>query len=204
VAELIAFSTGFVPATRGAVFEELKGLNTPMCPFSNLPEKQAGSWGQGLTAEKMKECVWLHPHGVARIQFLEWTGPDHLRHTKFAALRDNKDPTQGSQGDLTVCGRYRRRSDKQRIAEAFAVRAGLEEIDFESGADIAPDSVQPVVLLNEDGERQIELMRWAFRIPKKLLFNARSEDIMQAPFWKESFEKGAALFLPTRSSSGRM
>jgi putative SOS response-associated peptidase YedK len=88
-----------------------------------------------------------------------------------------------------MCGRYRRRSDKQRIADAFAVGTGLEEIYFEPGEDIAPDSVQPVVLLNEDGERQIELMRWAFRIPQKLLFNARSEEIMQTAFWKESFEK---------------
>jgi putative SOS response-associated peptidase YedK len=88
-----------------------------------------------------------------------------------------------------MCGRYRRRSDKQLIADAFAVGVGLEEIYFEPGDDIAPDSVQPVVLLNEDGERQIELMRWAFRIPKKLLFNARSEEIMQTVFWKESFEK---------------
>ena len=88
-----------------------------------------------------------------------------------------------------MCGRYRRRSDKQRIADAFAVGTGLEEIYFEPGEDIAPDSIQPVVLINEDGERQIELMRWAFRLPKKLLFNARSEDIMQTGFWKESFEK---------------
>lgn len=88
-----------------------------------------------------------------------------------------------------MCGRYRRRSDKQRIADAFAAGVGLEEIDFESGEDIAPDSVQPVVLLNEHGERQIELMRWAFRVPKKLLFNARSEEITQTAFWKESFEK---------------
>lgn len=88
-----------------------------------------------------------------------------------------------------MCGRYRRRSDKQRIADAFAVGAGLEEIFFEPGDDIAPDSVQPVVLVNEDDERQIELMRWAFRVPKRLLFNARSEEIAETPFWKESFEK---------------
>lgn len=88
-----------------------------------------------------------------------------------------------------MCGRYRRRSDKQRIADAFALGANLEEIYFKPGEDIAPDSVQPVVFLNEDGARQIELMRWAFRLPKKLLFNARSEDIMQTGFWKESFEK---------------
>jgi ATP-dependent DNA ligase len=43
--------------------------------------------GQGLTAEKMKECVWVRPELVARIQFLEGTGADHLRHTKFIALR---------------------------------------------------------------------------------------------------------------------
>jgi ATP-dependent DNA ligase len=67
-------------------------LKTPRCPFANLPELTAGRWGQGLTAEKMEECIWLRPEAVALIQFLEWTGADHLRHTKFIALRDDKDP----------------------------------------------------------------------------------------------------------------
>jgi ATP dependent DNA ligase C terminal region len=44
----------------------------------------------GLTAEKMKECVWVKPREVAEVEFLEWTGADHLRHTKFR-LRDDKD-----------------------------------------------------------------------------------------------------------------
>lgn len=83
---------GFVPATRGQVHEKIKGLQTTRCPFVNLPEKQAGRWGQGFTAEKMKECVWLRPEMLAQIEFLEWTGADHLRHTKFIALRDDKDP----------------------------------------------------------------------------------------------------------------
>jgi DNA ligase D-like protein (predicted ligase) len=83
---------GLVPATRREVFERIKQLKTPKCPFANLPELTAGRWGQGLTAEKMKECVWVRPEFVARIQFLEWTGADHLRHTKFVALRDDKDP----------------------------------------------------------------------------------------------------------------
>jgi bifunctional non-homologous end joining protein LigD len=82
---------GLVPATRREVFEKLKHLKTPKCPFVNLPELAAGRWGQGLTAEKMKECVWVRPDLVARIDFLEWTGADHLRHTKFVALRDDKD-----------------------------------------------------------------------------------------------------------------
>jgi ATP-dependent DNA ligase len=83
---------GFIPATRREVFAKIKDLTTTKCPFANLPEKQAGRWGQGLTAEKMKECVWLRPEAVARIDFLEWTGADHLRHTKFVAMRDDKDP----------------------------------------------------------------------------------------------------------------
>jgi DNA ligase D-like protein (predicted ligase) len=83
---------GFVPLTRRQVFERIKPLETAKCPFVNLPEKEAGRWGQGLTAEKMKECVWVKPRIVAEIQFLEWTGADHLRHTKFVGLRDDKDP----------------------------------------------------------------------------------------------------------------
>lgn len=47
----------------------------------NLPEPKGGRWGEGLTAAKMKECVWLKPLLVAQIEFLEWTGDNHLRHT---------------------------------------------------------------------------------------------------------------------------
>ncbi len=83
---------GFVPATRREVAARFKGLKVTKCPFANLPQKDAGRWGQGLTAEKMKECLWLKPEIVVRIDFLEWTGADHLRHTKFVALRDDKDP----------------------------------------------------------------------------------------------------------------
>ena len=40
----------------------------------------------------MKECAWLKPETIAQVEFLEWTGADHLRHTKFIGLRDDKDP----------------------------------------------------------------------------------------------------------------
>jgi ATP-dependent DNA ligase len=83
---------GFVPLTRRQVFERIKLLESAKCPFVNLPEKDAGRWGQGLTVEKMKECVWVKPRILAEIEFLEWTGADHLRHTKFVGLRDDKDP----------------------------------------------------------------------------------------------------------------
>jgi ATP-dependent DNA ligase len=37
----------------------------------------------------MKDCVWLKPEIVVRIDFAEWTSADHLRHTKYAGLRDD-------------------------------------------------------------------------------------------------------------------
>jgi bifunctional non-homologous end joining protein LigD len=83
---------GFVPATRRDVLAKLKGLKVSKCPFANLPEKEPGRWGQGLTAEKMKACIWVKPETVVRIDFAEWTGADKLRHTKFVALRDDKAP----------------------------------------------------------------------------------------------------------------
>lgn len=81
-----------------------------------------------------------------------------------------------------MCGRYRRRSDKQRIAEAFQISAGLEELYVTAEDDTAPGSIQPVVHINKDGERQIGLMRWGFKLPDRLLFNARSEGIEIAQF----------------------
>jgi DNA ligase D-like protein (predicted ligase) len=83
---------GFVPATRRQVFAKIKNLKTEKCPFVNLPEQSEGRWGQGLTAEKMKACVWVKTKVVVRIDFAEWTGADKLRHTKFIGLREDKDP----------------------------------------------------------------------------------------------------------------
>ena len=78
---------GFVPATRRMMFEKLKPLVQPECPFVNLPETHKGRWGQGLTADKMRKRVWVRPELAVRIEFLEWTDSDHLRHAKFAVLR---------------------------------------------------------------------------------------------------------------------
>jgi bifunctional non-homologous end joining protein LigD len=82
---------GFVPASRRQILARLKPLPIPKCPFANLPEKHKGRWGEGLTAGDMEKCVWVRPEIVARIEFLEWTESDHLRHSKFAGLREDKD-----------------------------------------------------------------------------------------------------------------
>jgi bifunctional non-homologous end joining protein LigD len=77
---------GFTPSSREALFRKFKGLEIAQCPFANLPEARSGRWGEGLTAEKMKDCVWLRPLLVGRFEFLEWTPDNHLRHAKFVAM----------------------------------------------------------------------------------------------------------------------
>lgn len=81
---------GFVPALRAKLFERFRNLEDKNCPFSNLPQRDKGRWGQGLTADKMAECRWLKPHLVAQIEYADWTDVNHLRHSKFVALRDDK------------------------------------------------------------------------------------------------------------------
>jgi bifunctional non-homologous end joining protein LigD len=38
----------------------------------------------------MAECEWLRPVLVGQFEFVEWTGENHLRHTKFIARREDK------------------------------------------------------------------------------------------------------------------
>ena len=83
---------GFVPASRRQVFEKIRHLVSTTMPFANLPDTHKSHWGDELTAEKMKKCVWLRPEAVAQVEFLEWTEADRLRHSKFVALRDDKNP----------------------------------------------------------------------------------------------------------------
>jgi bifunctional non-homologous end joining protein LigD len=83
---------GLVPASRRELHARLKPLIVEPCPFSNLPEATSGRWGQGLTAGKMRECVWVQPKLVANFEFLEWTDSNHVRHIKFVGLRTGKNP----------------------------------------------------------------------------------------------------------------
>ncbi len=83
---------GFTPSSREQLFKKLRPLEIKQCPFANLPEARSGRWGAGLTAAKMKDCRWLEPVLVGQFEFTEWTPDNHLRHSRFVALRDDKDP----------------------------------------------------------------------------------------------------------------
>src|SRR5260370_39228460 len=105
-----------------------------------------------------------------------------------------------------MCGRYFRRSDKQRIAEAFhlgKVPDGfvLPPWDY----NVAPTTFQPVIRPNRDtGEREHALMRWGM-IPffadsidqfKDLsTVNARSSTLLEKPMWREPFKRRRCLVL---------
>ena len=80
---------GFTPLLREQLHKQFSALEISECPFANLPEKRSGRWGLGLTADKMKECRWLKPRLVGQFEYVEWTQDNHLRHSRFVALRED-------------------------------------------------------------------------------------------------------------------
>ena len=75
---------GFTPATRQQVFRAFRGLETPDCPFANLPEARSGRWGEGLTKAKMADCRWLKPVLVGPLRV---PGVDRRRSPPARAVR---------------------------------------------------------------------------------------------------------------------
>ena len=82
--------TGFNDTLLRSLHERFKTLEIPDCPFDNLPEKQLGRFGQGITASEMKKCRWLKPSLVCQVKFSEWTRDGKLRQPVFLGLREDK------------------------------------------------------------------------------------------------------------------
>jgi putative SOS response-associated peptidase YedK len=102
-----------------------------------------------------------------------------------------------------MCGRYVRRSDKQRIAEAFHLGKLPEGFILPPDFNIAPSTFQPVIRLNRDtGERELVMMRWGLipHFAKSLAdfkglsnINVKAETIHQRAMWRVPFEKRRCL-----------
>jgi putative SOS response-associated peptidase YedK len=99
-----------------------------------------------------------------------------------------------------MCGRYVRRSDKQRIAEHFRIDPTTLP-DLEPSYNIAPQTFQPIVRLNRDtGDREIVMMRWGL-VPfwakdAKIGYstiNAKAETIATASAFREAFKSRRCL-----------
>jgi bifunctional non-homologous end joining protein LigD len=82
--------SGFTPSLRQLLAKRFKDLETTTCPFANLPEARSGRWGEGLPSEKMKDCRWLKPALFGQFEFVEWTPDNHLRHSRFGGLVNDK------------------------------------------------------------------------------------------------------------------
>ena len=50
----------------------------------NLPEPRRTR--HALTAERMKDVVWVRPERQVEVEYVEWTRGGHLRHPKFRRL----------------------------------------------------------------------------------------------------------------------
>jgi bifunctional non-homologous end joining protein LigD len=84
--------TGFNEKFLQTLFGMFKKIPSETCPFSDLPEKRAGRYSQGVTASEMRLCHWVNPKLVCQIKFSEWTRDHRLRQPVFLGLRDDKDP----------------------------------------------------------------------------------------------------------------
>ena len=96
-----------------------------------------------------------------------------------------------------MCGRYYRKSDKQRIAEAFHAGAA-DDLLLAPNYNIAPSTFQPIVRQSRDtDDRELVLARWGM-VPffaKSLAdfkvfstFNARAESIPTSAIWRGPFK----------------
>ena len=52
---------------------------------------KCGTYNRGASGRRMLACRWLNPFFVARIEFLDWTPGNRLRHPSFAGFRSDKD-----------------------------------------------------------------------------------------------------------------
>ena len=91
-----------------------------------------------------------------------------------------------------MCGRFTQKADKDKIAKEFVVSIPPETF-FKPRFNIAPTQMIPVVL-EADGERIVNLLRWGLipswakddKIGSKLI-NARAETVSEKPSFKNAF-----------------
>jgi putative SOS response-associated peptidase YedK len=102
-----------------------------------------------------------------------------------------------------VCGRYYRRSDKQRIAEAFHLGKLPDDFVLPPDYNVAPTTLQPIIRASrETGERELVTMRWGL-VPyfaKSLAdfkglgtINAKVETVDTNSVWRTPFRRRRCL-----------
>jgi putative SOS response-associated peptidase YedK len=102
-----------------------------------------------------------------------------------------------------MCGRYYRRSDKQRLAEAFRLGKLPDGFVLPPDFNVAPTTFQPVVVNHrETAERELTPMRWgmvpffaksAAEFKGFSTINARAETVTTNAMWRRPFERRRCL-----------
>lgn len=114
-----------------------------------------------------------------------------------------------------MCGRYTQKAAQELIYKHFGItheefsevritpKFELIPRKVEEGPsfEIAPGSIQPVIRLNKDGVRVLTPMRWGFKLviqdKKKLVFNVKSETVMESPLWRKRFSQNRCIIPAT-------
>src|ERR1700681_4603640 len=71
----------------------------------------------------MTNCRWLRPVLVAPIDFIEWTGDNHLRHTKFFCVMTS--PPNKSDANRTATGQSAAATERRLSHQAFLQLQGI-------------------------------------------------------------------------------
>jgi putative SOS response-associated peptidase YedK len=98
-----------------------------------------------------------------------------------------------------MCGRYYRRSDKQRLAEAFHLGVLPDGFVLPPDFNVAPTTFQPVIRADrETGARELVSMRWGM-IPNFATslaeykgvstINAKAETLASSAMWRVPFQR---------------
>lgn len=80
--------TGYTDAARKEILEKLKPLETPKCPFVEIPVVNKPS--RFRPRPPKAAVVWVKPKLVAEVQYQELTDEGVMRHPSFQGLRTDK------------------------------------------------------------------------------------------------------------------
>ncbi len=103
-----------------------------------------------------------------------------------------------------MCGRYVRRSQKQKLAEWFHAEGDLSDLPMpDEDYNVAPTTYQPIIRQSrETASRELVLARWGLipffsksmqDVKGLTTINARAETITTAKTWREPFKRRRCL-----------
>jgi ATP-dependent DNA ligase len=81
---------GFTPSLREKLFRRFKSLHTTPA-HSESPGNENWTVGRRVNCGKDGRMPLVKPVLVGQFEFAEWTPDNHLRHSRFIALREDKD-----------------------------------------------------------------------------------------------------------------